>query len=105
MAKRKGNPLKRKTGSREYRAICWVSAEGQTEKDYLQMDIFRTSDIRLFGGSCGLTPRRIAAQQCTQMPQNGVESPFSPICVHSCATAHTNSRSLILLSDFLGTFI
>lgn len=45
MAKRKGNPLKRKTGSREYRAICWVSAEGQTEKDYLQMDIFRTSDI------------------------------------------------------------
>ena len=25
-----------------------------------------------------------ATQQCTQMPQNGVESPFSPICVHSC---------------------
>ena len=50
MAKRKGNPLKRKTGSREYRAICWVSAEGQTEKDYLQMDIFRTSDIIISSG-------------------------------------------------------
>ena len=24
------------------------------------------------------------AQQCTQMPQNGAERPFSPICVHSC---------------------
>ena len=25
-----------------------------------------------------------AAQQCTQMPRNGSESPSSPICVHSC---------------------
>ena len=25
-------------------------------------------DIRLFGGSCGLTPRRIASQQRTQVP-------------------------------------
>ena len=24
------------------------------------------------------------AQQCTQVPQNGAERPFSPICVHSC---------------------
>ena len=31
-----------------------------------------------------MTPRRIASQQCTQMPQNGVERPFWPICVHSC---------------------
>ena len=27
-----------------------------------------------------------ASQQCTQMPQNGFERPFSPICVHSCVT-------------------
>ena len=27
-----------------------------------------------------------ASQQCTQMPQNGSERPFSPICVHSCVT-------------------
>ena len=27
-----------------------------------------------------------ASQQCTQMPQNGAERPFSPICVHSCVT-------------------
>ena len=32
-----------------------------------------------------------AAQQCTQMPRNGSESPFSPICVHSCVT--TSARS------------
>ena len=24
------------------------------------------------------------SQQCTQMPQNGAEGPFPPICVHSC---------------------
>ena len=27
-------------------------------------------DIRLFGGSCGLTPRRIASQQRTQVPHS-----------------------------------
>ncbi len=26
----------------------------------------------------------LAPQQCTQMPQNGVKRPFSPICVHCC---------------------
>ena len=26
------------------------------------------------------------AQQCTQMPRNGVERPFSAICVHYCVT-------------------
>ena len=26
------------------------------------------------------------SQQCTQMPQNGVERPFSAICVHYCVT-------------------
>ena len=31
------------------------------------------------------SPRLSAtAQQCTQMPQNSSEGPFSPICVHSC---------------------
>ena len=32
-------------------------------------------------GGARATP---APQQCTQMPQNGVERPFSPICVHYC---------------------
>ena len=32
--------------------------------------------------SCHLT--QLASQQCTQMPQNGSERSFSPICVHSC---------------------
>ena len=28
------------------------------------------------------------AQQCTQVPRNGPERPFLPICVHSCVAAH-----------------
>ena len=39
------------------------------------------------------------AQQCTQMPRNGVERPFSAICVHYCVptrplarASHRNSR-------------
>lgn len=44
MARRtKKDTLKRKTGGREYRDVCWVSAEGQTEKDYLRMDVFKNS--------------------------------------------------------------
>ena len=27
---------------------------------------------------------RLPPQQCTQMPQNGPEEPFQPICVHRC---------------------
>ena len=34
--------------------------------------------------ACVTTRATLAAQQCTQMPQNGSERPFSPICVHSC---------------------
>ena len=34
------------------------------------------------GRSCH--PTQLTSQQCTQMPQNGSERPFSPICVHSC---------------------
>lgn len=42
MARRtRKDTLKRKTGGREYRNVCWVSAEGQTEKDYLRMDAFK----------------------------------------------------------------
>lgn len=39
MAKRKNNTLSRKTKNRPYRAVCWVSAEGKTEKDYFKMDV------------------------------------------------------------------
>ncbi len=46
MARRtKKNTLNRKTGGREYRDVCWVSAEGQTEKDYLRMDVFRDAPV------------------------------------------------------------
>ena len=41
---------------------------------------------------------RLVSQQCTQVPQNGAERPFSLVCVHSCvltsvhngATVYTN---------------
>jgi hypothetical protein len=45
VAKRKNDTLKRKTGGRKYRDICWVSAEGQTEKDYLRMNVFKDSSV------------------------------------------------------------
>lgn len=41
----KKDTLKRTTGGREYRDICWVSAEGQTEKDYFRMDIFKDAPV------------------------------------------------------------
>ncbi len=41
MGKRKNNTLLRKQPTREYRKIFWVNTEGQTEQDYLQMDIFK----------------------------------------------------------------
>lgn len=41
MGKRKNNTLSRKQPTREYRKIFWVNTEGQTEQDYLQMDIFK----------------------------------------------------------------
>ena len=31
------------------------------------------------------TRATLASQQCTQVPQNDTERPFSPICVHSFA--------------------
>lgn len=45
MAKRKNDSLRRKAGTREYRNVCWVSAEGQTEKDYLSMSVFKGADV------------------------------------------------------------
>lgn len=46
MARRtRKDTLKRKTGGREYRSVCWVSAEGQTEKDYLRMDAFKDAPM------------------------------------------------------------
>lgn len=41
MAKRKNNSLDRRMPARKYRNMCWISAEGQTEKDYLSMAAFR----------------------------------------------------------------
>lgn len=41
MGKRRNNTLTRKQPTREYRKIFWVNTEGQTEQDYLQMDIFK----------------------------------------------------------------
>ena len=40
VSKRKENTLRRGTGSRSYRPVCWISAEGTTEKDYFQMSVF-----------------------------------------------------------------
>lgn len=41
MGKRRNDTLARKQPTREYRKIFWVNTEGQTEQDYLQMDIFK----------------------------------------------------------------
>lgn len=47
MARKKNKTLKRKVSSRTYRDVCWVSTEGQTEKDYLSMDIFKSAEVVL----------------------------------------------------------
>lgn len=41
MARKMNNTLERKKPTREYRKICWISMEGQTERDYLNMNVFR----------------------------------------------------------------
>ena len=43
MARRRSGLPQRKTGLREYRDVCWVSTEGTTERDYLQMEVFKGS--------------------------------------------------------------
>ena len=45
MGKRKNNSLSRRTGTRRYRPICWISAEGSTERDYFTMDAFREAGV------------------------------------------------------------
>lgn len=45
MAKRKNNVLKRAPATRDYRSVCWVSTEGQTERDYFTMQVFKDSDL------------------------------------------------------------
>ncbi len=47
MGRRKNDSLSRKTGTRRYRTVCWVSAEGSTERDYFGMDAFRRADVSL----------------------------------------------------------
>ena len=47
----------------------------------------RSSHLCTLLRSQGYPQPKPTAQQCTQMPQNGVEGPFSPICVHSCVAA------------------
>ena len=44
----------------------------------------RSSHLRTLLRSQGHPQPKPTAQQCTRMPQNGVEGLFSPICVHSC---------------------
>lgn len=47
MARKARDPLSRSVGSRQYRNICWVSTEGQTEKDYFSMDVFRQTGLSI----------------------------------------------------------
>ncbi|MEG1253445.1 MAG: RloB family protein [Raoultibacter sp.] len=41
MARKKNDTLKRPRKAREYRRVFWLSPEGQTERDYFNMDVFR----------------------------------------------------------------
>lgn len=45
MARRKGGLTPRKTNVRDYRSVCWVSAEGATESDYLGMAVFKGAPV------------------------------------------------------------
>lgn len=45
MARKTRDTLTRKVGSRAYRDVCWVSAEGRTERDYFSMDAFREAEM------------------------------------------------------------
>ena len=52
----------------------------------------RSSHLCTLLRSQGHPQPKPTAQQCTQMPQNGPEGPFPPICVHYCVpTAARNS--------------
>lgn len=45
MARKKGGLAARRTSVREYRDVCWVSAEGTTERDYLGMAAFKGAPV------------------------------------------------------------
>ena len=45
MARRKSGLASRRTNSRDYRNVCWVSAEGATERDYLGMTAFKDAPV------------------------------------------------------------
>ena len=47
----------------------------------------RSSHLCTLLRSQGHPQPKPTAQQCTRMPRNGPERPFSAICVHSCVTA------------------
>ena len=47
----------------------------------------RSSHLCTLLRSQGHPQPKPTAQQCTQMPRNGPEGPFPPICVHSCVVA------------------
>ena len=36
---------------------------------------------------------QLTSQQCTQMPRNGAERPFPPICVHYCVLASVHNSA------------
>ncbi|WP_322155028.1 RloB domain-containing protein [Paratractidigestivibacter sp.] len=43
MTKKQRKELRRRPATREYRRVCWISAEGKTERDYFSMEAFRRS--------------------------------------------------------------
>ena len=45
MARRKSGLAPRRTNVRDYRCVCWVSAEGATERDYLGMAVFKDAQV------------------------------------------------------------
>ncbi len=47
MGKRRSNTLSRRKPTRPYRPVYWISAEGQTERDYFQMDVFRKLNVSI----------------------------------------------------------
>ena len=61
MARKSRDTLSRKVGSRSYRNVCWVSAEGRTEKDYFSMNVFRGAGMSVKFGSSVVSVGEIPA--------------------------------------------
>ena len=53
----------------------------------------RSSHLCTLLRSQGHPQPKPTAQQCTQMPQNGTEGPFSSICVHYCVLASVHNSA------------